>query len=83
MTLLLASWLATQQWSWDAVPTATSYRIYYGSLPMTWCALQYVEVTTTSANIPEPTGNAIFFNVVAVNAAGESTWDHGSKVPCP
>lgn len=91
MTLLLASWLVTQTWAWSPVPTATKYRIYYGSLPMTWCAPQYVEfsssicdATECQGDTGEPMGPAIYFNVVAVNAAGvESVWDHGVKVPCP
>lgn len=83
MSLLLAAWLSTQQWVWEPVVGATSYRVYYGTLPMTWCSTQFIEVATPYADFSEPVGNAIFFNVVAVNAGGESAWDHGTKVPCP
>jgi hypothetical protein len=90
MTLLLASWLLSQVWSWDAVEGATSYRLYWGDLPMRWCASRYVEVAASSCdaegcwlNMSEPVGGSVYFTVTALNAAGESRWEHGERVVCP
>lgn len=87
--LLLAAYLATQAWSWEPVAGATSYRVYYGGAPAAWCPMQYAAVPSSACTatecqleVQEPTGDLIFFNVTAINADGESVWDHGVKV-CP
>jgi hypothetical protein len=91
MSLLLASWLVTQTWQWSPVPTATSYRIYWqADTPMLWCSQNYVEfpasvctATDCQGEIPQPTASVVYVNVTAVNANGESAWDHGAKGVCP
>lgn len=97
LVLALASWSPTQTWGWDETPTATSYRIYWqAAMPDKWCPTQYLEVQASQACKPvngkvECQGDPgaiddaglVFFNVTALNAVGESAWDHGAIAgPC-
>lgn len=90
MILLLASYLATQTWSWQPVATATSYRVYWSALGTSWCAASRVEypasVCTPTECQGEDTGPSIpitFILVTAVNQYGESATEHGPVVVCP
>ena len=85
--LLLASYLATQAWSWSPVSGATSYRLYSGPSPSLWCSVWHEAVTATEActqtecqhDIPEPPGGVVFLIVTAVNASGEGPLGDGHE----
>ena len=95
LSLVLASWLSTQQWSWDKVePTPDAsvqgYRIYW-NVPG-WCPRTGVvevptsqcDATTCWGDTPEPAEPLVFFEVVAYNGAGETTTEHPEVMPvCP
>jgi hypothetical protein len=88
---LLMSWLLTHRWTWDAVPTATAYRIYWGASGIAWCAANRVEVQAATAcangtcqgEIPMPDFTPAYIIVTAVNSAGESVTEHGNVTVCP
>ena len=78
---LLAAWLCTQAWSWDAVPNATGYRVYWANNAAgPWLACNYVEVPVSACDATscewatEAGGTAMYWVAVAYNAAGESEW---------
>lgn len=94
----LATYLATQQWNWNAVDTATSYRIYWSDLATRWCTQNRMEFdsfyfcgtavgcednNSCCADVPEPQYPLAFFIITAVNAAGEGPTEHGPVVTCP
>ena len=90
MPLLLASWLSTQLWAWDAAPNATVYRVYWSRIVNEWCTTNMREFPASvcvagecQGSIPEPPGNLTFFVVTAVNAFGESPTEHGEIRVCP
>lgn len=91
MSLLLASWLATQTWAWSPVAGATSYRLYWGASGQSWCGTHYIEfsasvcdATECQGDVPMPSFSPAFFVVTAVNAAGEGPTEHGPVVAvCP
>lgn len=80
--ILLASWLLSQTWAWDAVPGAVSYKVYWTERLDVWCKENVIIPATTcypdgecQADWPEP-AQTTYYNIIAVNAAGvESTWD--------
>jgi hypothetical protein len=91
--LLLASYLATQQWGWDRStdPDVTAYRIYFSNLATCWTVTDRVEVSSVSCGnppceaasqccgeVPEPSWPMTFFVVTAVDSSGnEGPTDHG------
>jgi hypothetical protein len=92
ISLLLASYLATQSWTWDKhpEPDVVLYRIYWGASGVAWCSQNRVEVpssacglTDCQGEVPDP-GYSFYLTVAAVDSAGnESLPDHGSVVTCP
>jgi hypothetical protein len=91
MTLLLASYLAAQTWSWVPVSDAVAYRIYFSMGMTTWCAQDRVEVsaftctpTECQGEVAEPDFSPAYFVVTAVDAAGnEGPTEHGEVQSCP
>ena len=92
--LLLASYLASQTWSWvpNAEPDVVAYRVYWGASGTAWCAANRVEfpasvctATECQGEIPEPPWSPAFITVVAVDSAGleSAPPDHGQVVTCP
>ena len=88
--LLLASWLSTQLWTWDAVPNATAYRVYWSRIVNEWCTTNMREFPATVCKdgecqgfVPKSTWKLTFFVVTAVNAFGESPTEHGGIRVCP
>lgn len=80
--MLLAAWLCAQLWTWDAVPDATGYRVYFTHDPRVWRACDYVETTAPEWD-PEAGGTDLYFWVVAFNANGESPWPGSvGRTPC-
>jgi hypothetical protein len=99
MSVLLLSpyvaptWRATQNWSWDEVPGATSYRLYWSVDHGDWWGCQMFESPAStcvdgrcheqlSTDTPPP-GQLVFFTVTAVNETGESGTGHGEVRLCP
>lgn len=90
---LLASWLATQQWSWTKSPTADSYRIYWSTVPSSWCwTTSWVLAASShcgiangcqtddeccSPDLPEPPDPVTFLLVTASDPDGDSDTEHG------
>ena len=98
ISAFLATWLLTQQWNWNAVDTATSYRIYWSDLATHWCTQNMQEFeafyycgtvvgcednNSCCADIPMPAPELTFFIITAVNAVGEGPGEHGPIVTCP
>ncbi len=89
IALVLASWLLTQEWAWDASPTAAAYRVYWTERADVWCAENMFAVAAECvdgecrADWPEPAATT-FYTIVAVNSAGvESAWDRAvPKTEC-
>lgn len=91
--LILASWLLTQQWSWDKSPepNVVAYRIYWSALGTEWCSADSVEIPATQCDATrcwgetlEPNFSPAFFIVTAVNDADlESDTEHGPILACP
>lgn len=96
--ILLASWLITQQWAWDRLPTASSYRIYWSDLGTHWCTTDRVEFQAATScgilagcpddlsccgDIPMPPTDLAFVMITGVNAAGEGPTEHGPVQVCP
>lgn len=86
-----ASWLPSQTWAWQAVPNATSYRVYWSASGQVWCdsnrlnlrALKCVD-GVCQLDIPMPPSKMAFIVVTAVNANGQSVTEHGPIVAvCP
>jgi len=93
VALFLASYIATQEWSWDRSPESdvVSYRVCVGSTGAAWCTSNCVvipasacDATRCHGDIPEPTWSPAFFIVTAIDAAGnESASEHGPIGSCP
>ena len=90
ISLLLASYLSTQTWSWAPVSGATSYRLYFSAGMTAWCAQDQIEfpasvcdTTDCQGEIPEPQFAPVFFIVTAVGPGGEGPGEHGEIVTCP
>jgi hypothetical protein len=97
ISLILASYLASQTWTWLKVadPDVALYRIYWGASGIAWCSQNRVEIPATQCDatvcgqdgiccgdIPEPPYK--FIIVTAVDSSGnESGTDHGGIVSCP
>lgn len=94
----LATWLLTQQWNWNAVDTATSYRIYWSDLATRWCTQNRLEFAaiyfcgvvagcdddnSCCADVEQPPYSPAYFIITAVNANGEGPTEHGPVVDCP
>ena len=87
-----ASWLPSQEWVWDEVPDATSYRLYWSAAADDWWACQVREYPASECvggvcsevdGIQHPPGTLIFFVVTAVGTRPESDTEHGEVRPCP
>lgn len=96
LTLLLASWLSTQTWTWtkNPEPDVAAYRVYFSMGMTIWCQQDRVEVPASVAcdatecqlpnDMTEPPFSPVFFIVTAVDAAGnESGTGHGAVEVCP
>ena len=93
MMLLLASYLASQIWTWNKAPEpdVVSYRLCAGASGTAWCAANCVTIpasacdaTECQGEVPEPPWTPAFFIVTAIDAAGnESPTEHGPIVVCP
>lgn len=95
--LLLASWLTTQEWSWEKSPDmdVVAYRIYWSDTTA-WNCIDRVEVSAVfcdatfcqsdgvcCGDIPEPSPDVNII-VTAVDASGnESGTDRGPAPVCP
>ena len=76
----------------------TAYRVYWGGSGQAWCqgnrsefsvatscgaVGQCSDETRCCGDVPQPPFSPAFFIVTAVNAAGESSTEHGAVVVCP
>ena len=72
-------------WSWDEVPTATSYTLYAGSVGAAWSSVATADATDCTAGTCAtlldmdtlPVGLVLLL-VTASNANGESVTEHGA-----
>jgi hypothetical protein len=93
ISLILASYLAAQEWSWLRSPEAdvVAYRICVSPIATEWCESNCVTIPATSCDatrcwgdVPEPSWSPTFFIVTALdNEGNESDTNHGEIVLCP
>ena len=83
------SLLLTQAWTWNEVPGATSYRIYWSATTYIWCSRNGLTVPASACvsgickgDISLPS-YSVFIVVTALKGAAESSTGHGDVVACP